>query len=571
MNNQDNQKPEGGKKRRIIHWNPDEEDSSPAGVERKNRGLMFFVPIIAGLVVFSGLAYVGLKFYSKGHEGAPGGAGENGQAGDNTGGRGELAFVSPQKVQRELDKLRQEISAIRKVTDDHPVLIKNLVMMETAFDEGSKSYTSGNYRQAMTFLEEVGGLIDEQKSLINLQSETKAIHDEFLNLIEASETGRSLAPFEFEKASAIGNEGEIHLSKGAFTEAILSFETALEAIGEMDGIVNTHLVDLELNGKKALQKGDKEAAQEIFRKVLELQPDNELAQRNLKRAATIDRVLPLLREAAELEKSKDYEKSLVSYERAFELDALSAKAQQGKSRLGKVIRDNRLEYLRTTSKKAEEELDWDTAIETYEAAVEEFPDLPNFAEALEVAREKGHQAKIAAALDEAYTYEEEYEWAQARTSFLRVLDLDNQKEEAIEGLRRDGEILRSLLRYEKFLNDASDYAAKGEFQQSIRSFNEAMMAKPSYITLSPEIQDLKTTLRDQSQPVGVSFVSDGKTWVSISGFQMMGKFEQHKLRILPGNYQVRGRRKGYRDVLLEVRVRRDSSFGPIQVICTQRI
>ena len=98
-----------------------------------------------------------------------------------------------------------------------------------------------------------------------------------------------------------------------------------------------------------------------------------------------------------------------------------------------------------------------------------------------------------------------------------------------------------------------------------------MMVKPSYLTLTPEYQDFKDTLRDQSQPVRINFVSDGRTWVSITGFQMIGKFEQHDLRILPGNYRVKGRRKGYRDVVLEVRVRYDSSFGDIRVICTQRI
>ncbi len=571
MNKEDNQNPGGGKKRRIIHWNPDEDDSAQTRTESRNRGLMFFLPVVAGLLILSVLAYAGLKFYIRGQEGTPTMSDSAEPSAENVVTGGGARFVSPQSVQREMEKLRQEVSAIRKITDDHPSLIRNLVDMETAFEEGNKHYLAGQYRESMVLLEEVAGLIEDQKALITLQIEAKAIHDKFLNLIEASETSRSQAPFEFEKAATIGSEAEILLSNGAFAEAIQSFKAALEAIREMNDIVNTNLAEMELSGKKALQKGDKEAAQELFRQILELQPDNELAQRNIKRAATIDRVLALLLEAREKEKNHQYEEALADYVRAFELDPLSAKGQQGKSRLTKIIRDNRLADLRTTSKKAEEEKDWDTAIETYEAAVEEFPDMTEFSEALEVARENGHQAKIVATLDEAYAFEEKYDWTQARNSFLKLLDLDNQNEEAIEGLRRDGEILRSLLRYEKFLSEAADLAANGEFQKAIRAFNEAMMAKPSYASLTPEFKDLKDTLRDQSQPVRIRFVSDGRTWVSIAGFQMIGKFEQHGLRILPGNYRVRGRRKGYRDVLLEVRVRNDSTFGDIQVICTQRI
>ncbi len=570
MSNKDLKKPDGAKKRRVIHWNPDDEDSLQPYADKKPRGPMFFLPLFAGFLVFGGLAYVGVKNYIKGQEGTPGG-GSTIQSGDPGITREDLKFVSPQRVQREMDKLRQEISAIRKVTDDHPSLIKNLVAMETAFDEGNKKQIAGQYRQAILQLEVVAGLIEDQRDLISLESQSKEIHDKFLNLMEESETGRKLAPFEFEKASILGNEGEIFLADGNFTRAMSSFESALESIKELDDIVDFHMADIELDGKKALQSGDKETALENFRKVLELQPDNELALRNIRRAETIDLVLPLLENASELEKNGEFEKSLASFDRAFEIDPFSAKAQAGKSRLGRIIRENRLDFLQTTSKKAEEEKDWDTAIETYEMAVEEFPDHPEFAEALEIAREEGHSAKVAAALEEAYTHEEDFEWVLARDSFNKVLDLDYQNEEAIEGLRRDGEILRNLLRYEKFINDTADLAAKGEFQKAIRTFNEAMLVKPSNISLSEDLQELKATLRDQSQPVKVDFVSDGKTWVSIAGFQMIGKFEQHKLRILPGNYRVRGRRKGYRDVLLEVRVRSDSEFPPIQVVCTQRI
>ena len=572
MNNQDKQqKPGDGKKRRIINWNPEEDEARQTKAESQNRGLMFFLPVFAGLLIFGVLTIAGLKFFTKGPQEAPAGSGSVDPAAANTANGVQQRFVSPQSVQREMDRLRLEISAIRKVTDDHPTLIRNLVAMETAFDMGNKNFMAGQYREAMGLMEEVAALITDQRALITLQIEAKNIHDNFLNLIEASESGRSLAPFEYEKASTIGSEAEIQLSNGAFSEAILSFKAALNSIGEMDDIFNTQLAEMELSGKKALQKGDKEAAREYFQKILEMQPDNELARRNIKRAATVDRVLPLLREAKENEKKKQFEEALTAYERAFQLDAFSAKAQQGKSRVSKIIRDNRLAYLRATTKKAEEEKDWDAAIENYEAAVEEFPEITEFSDALEVAREKGHQAKIASALVEAYALEEEYDWTQARNTFLRVLDLDNQNEEALEGLRRDGEYLRSLLRYEKFLTDASDFAARGEFQKAIRAFNEGMISKLSYLTLTPEYQDLKSTLSEQSQPVRINFVSDGKTWVSIAGFQMIGKFEQHHLRILPGNYRVRGRRKGYRDIVLEVRIRNDSSFGDIQIICTQRI
>ena len=97
-----------------------------------------------------------------------------------------------------------------------------------------------------------------------------------------------------------------------------------------------------------------------------------------------------------------------------------------------------------------------------------------------------------------------------------------------------------------------------------------MSIKPSYLPLEEASSNLQKMLREQSKPVPVHFVSDGKTWVSIAGFEMLGRFEQKTARIYPGNYKVRGRRKGYRDILLEIRVRSGRDFGLIKVICFQR-
>ena len=69
MSNSDSQRPGGGKKRRVIHWNPDEEEPLQRRPAKKPRGPMFFLPIFAGLMVFGGLAYVGVKNYIKGQEG----------------------------------------------------------------------------------------------------------------------------------------------------------------------------------------------------------------------------------------------------------------------------------------------------------------------------------------------------------------------------------------------------------------------------------------------------------------------------------------------------------------------
>jgi hypothetical protein len=74
-------------------------------------------------------------------------------------------------------------------------------------------------------------------------------------------------------------------------------------------------------------------------------------------------------------------------------------------------------------------------------------------------------------------------------------------------------------------------------------------------------------LMAQNQPVDVTIKSDGKTWVSIANFRAPKQFETESFRILPGNYLVRGMRKGYQDVLLTLQVRAGTQLPVVNVVC----
>ncbi len=89
---------------------------------------------------------------------------------------------------------------------------------------------------------------------------------------------------------------------------------------------------------------------------------------NLTSAQTIDQVYPLLSKAKIQEKKGNFDEALVAYEEAFEIDSLSIKAQQGKYRLAKTIKDNKYDLLLEYAESAVEDKSWDEAIKHYEAA-----------------------------------------------------------------------------------------------------------------------------------------------------------------------------------------------------------
>ena len=51
---------------------------------------------------------------------------------------------------------------------------------------------------------------------------------------------------------------------------------------------------------------------------------------------------------------------------------------------------------------------------------------------------------------------------------------------------------------------------------------------------------------------------------------MLGKIKAETVKILPGNYEIVSRRKGYQDVLLMLQVRNGTTPPVVNVACTLR-
>ena len=102
---------------------------------------------------------------------------------------------------------------------------------------------------------------------------------------------------------------------------------------------------------------------------------------------------------------------------------------------------------------------------------------------------------------------------------------------------------------------------------AINIFNEAMAIKPDYLPLTEKDQQLRALLAYQNVPVDVTFRSDGRTYVSISNFRMLGRFEVQSIKMLPGDYEIVGRRRKYQDVLLVLQVRNGSPPPVVSVVC----
>lgn len=162
--------------------------------------------------------------------------------------------------------------------------------------------------------------------------------------------------------------------------------------------------------------------------------------------------------------------------------------------------------------------------------------------------------------DERLVHERAYQQELARR---RADQAKAQAQKDIEASQLD-----PAAQYERLIAEAEQLLAKAEFQLGIRTYNRAMAAKPADFPVTERVKQLQAALAAQSKPVDVTFASDGQTWVSVTNVRAPSKFVTSAAKLLPGNYQVIGRRKGYRDVTIEIAVRDDASLPPITVVCT---
>lgn len=464
-------------------------------------------------------------------------------------------FVSRPRAQLARDEAYDQILDARRSIDGNPVIMQRLLAVEKTFQEGERYLKGRNYGEAFNRFQDTRRLLDSFNQQIGDKNEAMAARDDFLVKKDKLDPHRNIAREAYESAYVLFSEGLYFLENGSFSEARSRFEDALEQMGVIEERLEDYMDRQVQEGQRAIAMGDATVAQEAFTSVLEIDDDSEVAQQGLERAEVLSQVYPMLEQAKALEESGQLVKANDLYVSALELDPKSARAQAGAARTEKEVKDLAFNRTLFEAVEAAEEENWFLAIEATEKALEVYPENEEVKEQLEEFRTLEYETKIRRGLAKGRDFEKARGFALAQDAYEEVLELDPENEMAIEGIRRTGDTIRAMIRYEKLIELAQAEAVENlDFQSSITYFNEAMGIKPDFMPLKQDAIKLKNFLEKQSKPIGLSLNSDNRTWVSISGYDHLGKFNKKSIRILPGKYRIVGRRKGFEDAVRSVTI-----------------
>jgi len=558
----------GNRKRRVIHWNPEAGREPVRRPWTWGRIVAWTVGGSVGLLVLAGLLIRGAKLVFGPDMFAPRAEVAVAAPSATTVADASSQFISRAKAEQVHELALKSLRELRRMPSDHPLQLQQMILMEKALNEGEALLARHEFARAHQVLEGLKRDTDAFSENVKAKGEARKAYDAILLRIKDLEIARSLAPGSLEAAFEAAGAGRQLLTDGNFTGAKKVFDGAFAELRKAELALADHVRESLLAGQRALAKGDKPAAQLAFRAALEKSPGNDVALAGLKRAETIDRVHTLLQEAAKLEQAGRYADSGEAFRKAFALDGLSAVAQEGQARTARLDKDAKHAAAKAAADAALAAKDWPKAIAEYQAALKIYPQKPDIQALLKSARDSAHREAVQKALARGVEHEKVFQWKEARDAYAETLALEPNQVEAKEGYTRAGTVIRALLQYEKYIESAEQLAKKADFQGGIRRFNQAMEVKPAYLENSERVQQLHALLMAQNKPVEVTFSSDGDTWVSINNFRAPKKFDSEVIKMMPGDYQITGRRKGYRDVEIILQVRSDVTPPKVNVVCT---
>jgi hypothetical protein len=552
-----------GKKRRVIHWNPD------AGRETQQRrwtvkrvlawsvGGFFGVLVAAGLVIRGIRLIVGPQFLR------PAGVQVAAVVPENP----NTVFVSQSKAELANETATKQLAAVQRMPQDHPQLLQNLIELQKKLQDGQRLLAGHDWAPAFQIFDDLSREIDKYSRNIKAKQEATQKKGAILVRIKDLEIARTLAPGTLEAALDDASQGSKLLDDGSFLAAKEVFDHGYAELAKAEQALTKFVADNLLKGQQALTKGLKAEATEAFKAALEKAPGDENAQKGLKRAETIDRVYALLLQGESFEKQTQYAQAAEAYQKAFSLDAQSAAAQAGVARANRLEKETKFQTAFSAAQAAVARKDWPKVVIEAQNALKVDPKRTDVTAMLKSARENEHREAVQKSLNKAYAFENERQWVEARDAYAETLKLEPDHADAKDGFIRAGTVIRALLQFKTYLDTARQLADKAEFQAAIRRFNDAMSVKPSYLVPDEATERLHTMLMEQNKPIDVTIKSDGKTWVSIANFRAPQQFDQQTFKILPGNYSVRGMRKGYQDVLMTLQVRAGTQLPVVNVVC----
>lgn len=379
------------------------------------------------------------------------------------------------------------------------------------------------------------------------------------------------ADAEFKQATELAVAGDSSYRKRQFKQAADEYTQANTILNAITEGKEQLLQKVIKEGNQALMLGQKEKAIEAFTLVSRIDPTSTAASNGLKRADTIEQILPILQQANNQQQDQQLQKAISSYERVLAIDPLASEASSAIATIKSKQREQEFSRLMTRGLAAIDAGKATTARDYFNKAAKIKPSDPGVKDGLRQSAQMLGGARIKGYLNEAASYESQENWSKV----IEVLDNALAKEGQLSGFteRRDeatrrlqlDQRLDNIIKQPELLSDDNAYKAAQEIQQ------QAQAVRNRGAKLNQQIAQVQQLLSSALIPINIVIESDNLTDVNVFKVARLGKISSKSLTLKPGKYVITGARNGFRDVREEIIIKASDEGKRIRIACTQAI
>ena len=378
--------------------------------------------------------------------------------------------------------------------------------------------------------------------------------------------GREFADAKMLSAESVGasDAGDIPLAQARLDAS----SELLDKVERRSGQALAAQLD---TAEKALAAGQGEVASQAFALARRIDPNDGRVTNGLRRVRTLNGVLPLLADAENAERARNFARAVQDYSQAASLDPTDVRAKEGLARANAAFgNDNYAKavgagFAALGAGRLDEAHDSFEKARSYKA---------NGAEAAEGLRRVGAVLTargFASNRQHAAELEAQERWYDAMQEYDAALKADPSLQFAQQGKVRAAARADLSNRLQALIDRPERLAAPPVRDEARTLLQTARTVDSPGPVLRSQVTRLEILLPDFDKPVRLSLVSDNATQVAIPSIGAFGTFARREIDLKPGRYTLIGTRNGYRDVRRDITVAPGQTTQTVNITCSEPI
>ena len=354
-----------------------------------------------------------------------------------------------------------------------------------------------------------------------------------------------------------------------YDEAQAGYEAAAAGLRSLRDEGLAKFEDAMARAIAALDALATEVATGAFAEALAIQPNDAQARAGAARAALQPQVLELVRAAERARLRANLNQAEELLQQARSRDPLTAGIDATLIQVRAARADNAYRATLSAAFAALERGEFDNAEADFNRVLAARPEDAGALAGLQQTGQRRTLSRIDELRAQAEAEENAGDWESALATFDAALEIDRSLQFAREGgtrMRERVEILRAI---DAILDDPAALSEDALFYEASDLVARARAQTGAGAAFEGKTQALDELLSRAAVPVELVLFSDNATAIVIQKVGVLGSFERRALQLRPGRYVILGSRDGCRDVRMEILL--EAGLPPVTVRCEERI